>query len=214
MASVLSFRAEYGGGHGMQARWGMGRARALFEDQFQPSGDGFLYRKSGKGAPIAVSAEERARYVAAFAAFSRYGFWSMIGAIFALVSGETYLSQTGRPLSEFESTAAIFLVMGLFVAAHLWAWNKPVRELRGRGTAGPTPTREESLRQDFSRISYQQLALGFLFVLFLLYRYGLRENWDLRRGGIWLALAAFLTVLILVQAFRKWRFERMDRNRG
>ncbi len=42
------------------------RVRDLFADQFEPSGDGFLYRKSMKGAPIPVSRDERERFDADF----------------------------------------------------------------------------------------------------------------------------------------------------
>jgi hypothetical protein len=73
----------------MRGRWGFGYARGLFEDQFQPSGGGFLYRRSGKGAHIAVSADERARYVAAYVASWRYSFWGMMAAVLVLIAAET-----------------------------------------------------------------------------------------------------------------------------
>ena len=38
----------------------------MFADQFEPNEQGFVYRKYMKGAPIQISAAERARYIDTF----------------------------------------------------------------------------------------------------------------------------------------------------
>jgi hypothetical protein len=197
-----------------EKRWGhamFGRlefARALFTEQFEPSRTGFLYRKSRKGAPIAVSAEERDRFIAAYATFLTYGYWGLFAALIALSLAATIFSQAVRSPSEGEFTAAVLLIFALFVAAHSWAWNAPMRALRGRGAVGPAPSREEAARQTFSRITWPRLGLGLLFPAYLLYRYSVRSDWDLGRNWFLLALAGLIIIVIAVQAFRKWRIER------
>ncbi len=51
------------------------RVRQMFADQFEPDAQGFVYRKSMKGAPIRVSAVERDRYIATFNRYTRYASW-------------------------------------------------------------------------------------------------------------------------------------------
>ena len=192
----------------MFGKLGLGRARALFAEQFEQSGAGFLYRKSRKGAPIAVTAEERDRYIAAYAVFTRYGFWVMIAAVLILSFAAASLGQAGRALPDSAFTAGTLLICLLFLAAHYWAWNAPMRELRGRGFAGPAPSPEEAARQTFARITWPQLGLGLVAAAYLILRYGVGDNWDLSRNGLVLGVAVLIMAVILFQAFRKWRIER------
>jgi hypothetical protein len=48
------------------------QSRQLFEDQFESSGENYLYRHSMKGAPIHVTAEERQRFIDDYARRLRY----------------------------------------------------------------------------------------------------------------------------------------------
>ena len=60
-------------------------------------------------------------------------------------------------------------------------------------------------------ITWPQLGLGLLFAAYLALRHGAMDGWNLERDGLWLVMAAIVAVVILVQAFRKWRIEQADR---
>jgi hypothetical protein len=112
---------------------GFDRQRRMFAAQFQPDGVGFLYRNHTIGEPIPISAAERARYVAAFGKFTRYGFWAMIaGAALLLVAFLLYSMATKSEVPDTVSWPAFGLMVIAYMVAYLRAWNFPARDLRRR----------------------------------------------------------------------------------
>ncbi|HEX4859607.1 MAG TPA: hypothetical protein VFV07_00130, partial [Rhizomicrobium sp.] len=61
------------------------RLRQKFVDQFEPDGQGFLYRKFMRDAPIPVSAAERNRYIATFDKARKYQIWGTLAGTLALI---------------------------------------------------------------------------------------------------------------------------------
>jgi len=113
---------------------GFERQRKMFAAQFEPDGVGFLYRNHTIGEPISVSAAERERYVAAFDKFTRHGFWAMIaGAALLLAIFLLYSMTTQREVPDSISWSAFGVMIVLYMAAYLRAWNFPLRELQRRG---------------------------------------------------------------------------------
>jgi hypothetical protein len=113
---------------------GFEKQRQMFAAQFEPRGDGFLYRKHSVGEPIAVSAAERERYVNAFETFTRTGFWSaVVLALLLLAIFVAYSFITGDQVPDMIFYAAFGAMIVVYFIAHQRAWNLPARELRGRG---------------------------------------------------------------------------------
>ncbi len=101
--------------------------------QFEPDGAGFLYRNHTVGEPILVSAADRNRYVAEFTKFTKFGFWVMLaGALILLAVFLFYSNRTGVEVPDWISFGSFGVMVVLYMAAYLRAWNKPSRELRGR----------------------------------------------------------------------------------
>jgi hypothetical protein len=112
---------------------GFDRQREMFAAQFQPDGVGFLYRNHTIGEPIPISAAERERYVAAFAKFTRKGFWVMIGgAMLLLAVFLIYSMMTKTEVPDSISWSAFGLMVIAYMVAYLRAWNFPARDLRQR----------------------------------------------------------------------------------
>jgi phosphotransferase system glucose/maltose/N-acetylglucosamine-specific IIC component len=112
---------------------GFERQRKMFAAQFQPDGVGFLYRNHTIGEPISVSAVERDRYIAAFGKFTHYGFWAMIaGAAVLLAVFVLYSLTTQREVPDTISWSAFGVMIVLYMAAYLRAWNFPLRDLQRR----------------------------------------------------------------------------------
>jgi len=83
---------------------------------------------------VLVSAVERERYVAAFGKFTRYGFWAMIaGAALLLAIFVLYSMITQREVPDNISWSAFGVMIAVYMAAYLRAWNFPLRELQRRG---------------------------------------------------------------------------------
>ncbi len=79
----------------------LAQIRQLFEDQFEISGQDYLYRRWQKGPPIQVTAAERQRFIEDYGRRLRYSNWGIIGALplfSALVVGWTF--QSGAELPE------------------------------------------------------------------------------------------------------------------
>lgn len=113
---------------------GFQRQRQMFSAQFEPQGEHYLYRKHSIGEPVPVSAADRDRFIADFETFLRQGFWSMVGGLIALVGvfiAAWYATATRIPDWAFYLVFGAMLV--LYMSASFRAWNRPLRELSGRG---------------------------------------------------------------------------------
>jgi hypothetical protein len=112
---------------------GMERQRRMFAAQFQPNGSGFLYRRHTVGEPIPVSAAEKDRYIATFAKFIRLAFWTMLAGGAALLAAfVAYSFATRNEVPDLVSFSAFGVMVAVYMAAYLHAWNLPARELRRR----------------------------------------------------------------------------------
>ncbi|MBV8114511.1 MAG: hypothetical protein JO300_07195 [Silvibacterium sp.] len=112
---------------------GMERQRKMFAAQFQPDGVGFLYRRHTVGEPIPVSAAEKEHYIAAFTKFIRFGFWTMLTGGAVLLAGfVAYSFMTKTEVPDSVSFSAFGVMVAIYMAAYLHAWNLPARELRRR----------------------------------------------------------------------------------
>lgn len=112
---------------------GFERQRQMFAAQFEPQGDGFIYRKHTVGDPVRVSTAERDRYVAGFEAFTRKGFWgSVIAAAVLLAALVAYSFSTGTEVPDIVFYGAFAVMIGVYAVAYQRAWNLPARELTGR----------------------------------------------------------------------------------
>lgn len=113
---------------------GLERQRQMFAAQFEPEGEGFVYRKHSIGDPIRVSATDRDRFVAAFETFTRQGFWAFVAVALLLLAGlVAYSFATGTQVSDMVFYVAFGAMFAIYIVYYQRAWNRPVRELRGRG---------------------------------------------------------------------------------
>jgi len=184
--------------------------RDLFADQFEPDGADFLYRRSSKGAPIRVSAGERDAFLDAFGRQYRRAFWGflifVILAIFGMVALFPDAPNSGNPLPEM--IAGFIVLPAIILLGVHWMWNAPARALQHRQAVGFERSRDEMRAIKFAKITYRNLALATLGVPLLLLqvsgRFDVLHGW----GRLWLIVAAIAIVLIAIQIFRKWRFER------
>ena len=109
------------------------RQRRMFEAQFEPAGEGYVYRNHTVGEPIPISAAQRDRYIAEFAKFTKRGFWAMLaGAVFLLIAFILYSTITKAEVPDLVMCGAFGVMFAAYMAAYLHAWNLPARELRGR----------------------------------------------------------------------------------
>ncbi len=185
------------------------RARQLFADQFTPDNGAFLYRKRMKGAPVRVSAIERDQILTTFNRRIRYASWAIVPAVLIMVGLIVWLiPHSDRAAADTAMWIGLIAILAPFMAAYIWAWNAPARELERRPRQGTALSPDEVRQLMFSRMSYGQLALAPLAALLVVWdKSGVRDifhGWGIVR----LALAGLLIAGAGVQAFRKWRYER------
>jgi hypothetical protein len=195
------------------------RADRLFAQQFEPDGDGWVYRRSRKGAAFRLTAYERNRFVREFSGSRRGSEWILYAGAGPLMVGMIVLAKY-RPdisLSSMSSLVAILaalFVLGIPYALRLrWIWNAPIRELRGRAPIAVERSPAEMRRVRLARLTYGQLALGAFVALVIAIPDPPRE----RRFPGWnhfaLAVGFVVLLLVAVQTFRKWRFDRKNNDR-
>lgn len=185
------------------------RVHQLFADQFEPSGDGFLYRRNLKEAAVRVSATERDMFEAQFRTRIRWIMWSIVPATLLLIAGLVLwgpdVHTSSSEMATYAGSAAILIP---FLLAYRWAWNSPARALDRRAQLGEPRTREEMKRLTFARLTYGQLGSGVAIAAVLMLnvadKHDVLHGW----GRLWLVFFAALLILLGAQAFRKWRFDR------
>jgi len=182
--------------------------RQLFENQFEPRGDGYVYRKGLKGAPIPVTAEERQRFIEDYGRSSRYGYWGMIAAWIFLVSVLVSWSlETGSQLSN----VALFVGIGItaigFVGYGYWTWGAPARLLARRTPIGHERSAGEFRRALLKKKSYSQILAPAAIAVLGCLKFA-QKNQFAGWGLFWLLLAAVLLGLFGFQLLQKWRYER------
>jgi hypothetical protein len=195
------------------------RAQRLFAEQFEPDGNGYLYRRSCEGAAIRVTADERDRFVIAFK-------YSLLSAMRILYAGVGLLmiglvlvarSDPGRSFNSIPSMIAIVgacLIVSIPYFLHYWwIWRAPARELRGRAPVAPERSSKEMRQHRQARLTWRQLGLATLGALLLATPTVRREQLYPGWNHFAFRAAALLFLLIAVQALRKWRFDRKNGGR-
>ena len=182
-----------------------------FESQFEDDGlGGYQYRLNGKGPAIHVSAEERSRFVTQFVTRAYLSQGVMVAAsstlffafIYRRVSSATHPTEDlilSNPL--FYAGIAVTILPTL--ALTYWFWWAPARALKGRAVLGPERAKDEVRALNFRRMTYGRLAITALLGAWS-YEYIAKGEWDRH----WVFMPPLIVTLAVVQAFRKWRFER------
>jgi hypothetical protein len=184
------------------------RLRGMFADQFEPDGQGFVYRKSLRGAPVQVSAAERDRYIDLFNRFTKYAAWCIGGSTAALgLSVAAYATAARAELPTTILYCGLGAIVLAFLAANHWIWNLPARELRSRQVTGVARSRAEMRKINLQYRSYGQIAISAGAAVYLLLRFN--SNGDMLSGWhlLWTVLAAIGLILCASQVFLKWRVE-------
>lgn len=179
----------------------------MFAAQFEPDGNDFVYRKYAKDAPIRVSASERNRYIEAFNRSTKFRLWGVTGGtIFLILMLAFYSVETNTDISGPPLYCGLGAIMAAYMVGHYWAWNRPTRELRERGTIGEARSRAEMKRRFLAKLTYGEIVGAAGTSIIPLIQVDLKRDlfsgWNL----LWLVLAAFILCLAAVQAYRKWRF--------
>ena len=196
--------------------WGFGsthtdRTIEVFSRQFEADGDGFLYRRSQRGAPIRVTSEERERFVAGYRRSFRRMTWSIAAAMIVGIA-----AVTAPAIINDREVNHIWLYPAV-VAAMLWVfpvnqhiWNAPARALTGRQAEGRERDASEVRRIRLAQLSWGQLFTAMAVIPFaLLHLSGEFDIWH-GWGTLWPIGASLTLLLILIQAIRKWQLQAAD----
>lgn len=135
--------------------------RENFALQFTPDGLGYLYRRSGRGPAIRVTADERDDMVAAFNRGMRALFWVFLFvAILLLLSFDFWpdLLPTGLGASQ-QGVVTVLVLVGFMIG--WWRLTTMAERRVGQRTpVAPGLTRAEQHRFNFARLGWGVLALG------------------------------------------------------
>ncbi len=189
-----------------------GRDRAeAFAAQFEPRGKGYIYRKSMRGEPYAVTVDERDGFIAAHARQTRRAIRGLGAALALLVGAAVFW---GADLVAAEESWVIWGGGVLFILASFLMfqgiWTAPARSLEDRFAEGAALTGAEARKTYLRRTRYAQLAGVAFAALFLFARFA--QEHDVAHGWARLAPAGLVAVLavLLVRAVQKWRVGRSD----
>jgi len=184
-------------------------SKQLFEAQFEPYRQGYVYRKNMKGPAIPVTADERNRFVGNYVRFNRYGVWTMVAAMTVLAFIATAWSTAmDIAVSDGMIFGAIIVLAMVFLAVHRWFWTAPAREVALR-----TPISEERSRSDAKRVMLKRTPYRYIIGMAVVSIWAAldsatRHGWTSGWGRLWLVLAGLFVVGFSLQILRKWRLDR------
>ena len=133
-------------------------------------------------------------------------FWGVVAGVIVLVGAMVALFDQPDGRVTIAGTMALG---GFAVWLHLRSWRRPERELARRLPSFPALDRTAARREKLSRVTWGNLALGPVFAVVLASRAwgdgGGVQGWT----ALWIAAGVALVVVSAVQAWRKWRMERL-----
>lgn len=182
-----------------------GYLRQSFASQFEPEGDGFIYRPSLRSPGYRVTAAERD---AMTAAFLRSAPWVVAVGVLApivLIPGAYALYAAGgaRP-PEPVVVAIVTASVAINVAGAWWLWRAPFQRLRGRAPAAPALSGAEARRRAFAQMGWSRVAVP-MFIGLLLARGAVSGGLSPGLSRIYLAAAVAALAIGLWIAVNKWR---------
>lgn len=198
---------------GMKDHWA--NSKRLFEEQFEPEGSDFLYRRSLKGSPIRVTQRERQHFIDDYARRLRFTTWGLFTSLIVFTGAVvSWTVATGADLPDIAMYIGIGAIALVSVAYSIWVHGAPARELARRTPVGRERSRAEMRRLTLKRMTYGQLATAAFAAAVL--PFTLRSHPDLFHGWsrLWLVFSAAIILLAAVQAVRKWRFETRNGSDG
>lgn len=190
--------------------FGSARARELFAQRFEADGDGYIFRRNLRAAPVRISAAERDEAVNAFG----WSYWWLFGglliAIVLLVVSLVLLNPTDEPVGDGPLYAGLAIIIALFVLVWMRVWSAPARRFSHKAVAGPERSRAEARKMGLAQISWSNLALVPVMAVIVIYKGFNRTDPNVGWGRLWLVTGGGLVLLAAIQAIRKWRAERED----
>lgn len=114
------------------------RLQRAFEEQFEPQGVGYLYRKSRRGTLFQVSELERRAMVGSY----MRGLRLVIFGLFLAFLGAgpliaVYFPTTSPRVVPLIAAAIPILAIAIFAIVNAWLWNRPERQLERRNSQMP-----------------------------------------------------------------------------
>ncbi|KQN40664.1 hypothetical protein ASG37_02450 [Sphingomonas sp. Leaf407] len=181
------------------------RMRSLFLDQFEVEGRDYLFRKNMKEPPIRVTAIERDAFAADFVRRVKHIVWALLVATVLLCVVPVLIApDTDEGIQKTVIGIGVGGILTLCLGAGYLAWAAPARALERRLVMGLPRSKAEMRRRALEEMTYGQLVLGLIGAALILISKGMDSWWTIFAGG--------LVVTALVQAIRKWRFDRSRDN--
>jgi hypothetical protein len=183
-----------------------------FAAQFRRADDGYTYRKYGTGEAFRVSADERDRFVSTFRRRMRWSMWGLIALLFIVIP----VCLASGVLGDTPSFVSMCLLIGPFVVALLLIqrrlWAAPATALARRTPIAGALNRDDLRRSGFRRLKWSTLGFALVMIGFMILRFHTnREGWFEGNNLALEIFAGLLAIFVAVQAFRKWRFGREER---
>jgi hypothetical protein len=192
---------------------------ALFARQFEPDGDGFLYRCRLQGPAIHVTAEERAQFIAGYEEVkggwrwptSNWFFFLVIGWIAALALGVKFsLFQNGGDfVSALNAATAVSFAIEKTLTV-LRAWSAPMKGLVGRAQVAPAI--DSPVLRDATLVARTWRSVGILLLWSTSFEASILWVWFGRHTHdfgtfSWNVILLFFIGKVVRDAFLKWRLE-------
>jgi hypothetical protein len=183
----------------------------LFLGQFTRDGDGYIYRRSQKGAAIRVSAGEYQDFVETFTRASKRLRWGFVAGILVLLIAIAVGSVSAGV--DVDSTAGSIVLIGpILLSAGIFTWfftriyHRPARMLERRVPVSGELSREEFRRRWFTAMRWRtiigQLGTFLAISIVVLLDHDVLHG----QGRLWLLLPALFAMIAVLLVWRKLRY--------
>jgi O-antigen/teichoic acid export membrane protein len=140
----------------MLLRRELDRLEEKFLDQFEDSGDGIVYRKHGRGAPVPVTEKERDEFRRNYRRSAKAMVWGIVGAVVITVAIGDFAAPA---LMENQYVTVVIgaVAIATIILATKIDTTAPARRLANRPSVGQALTKDEIYTRHFENTSWRLL---------------------------------------------------------
>lgn len=187
--------------------------RNNFAEQFEESGGRLVFRANGRGPALPVTIAERDAFISEYDRYLSRFIWRLLLLLIPAIILDAALAVS------FHIDGAWSYVLILLSTAPFLAWSivtgyrarkVPSVALATRSPIAAALSPEAARQRSLQRIAWPSLLLPIGYATYLVLRYHLVDQPLSAAHAGWAIASAGLVAISVVQAVRKWRFDRED----
>ena len=172
----------------------------IFAKQFEPDGNGYLFRAGQKNAPVRVTAVERDAFIGDYRRFNRRMTWIVVVTTILIIVVPVLIYDVVPEILLALAVVGLILVIG---GCSYWSYLAPRRSLANRTAVGEPRTHAEMVTLTSAQTSWRLIIAMAAIGLFQTFEMFTASD---RTSGWWFSLVGpFILAMLPIIIWRKLR---------